>query len=480
MKQIKEVLLDSSEKLQGHINYEQYQNHIITAIFYKYLSHRIEKENNKRLFKYNINFKEAFYNENIEYYGNNIKDESLKELGYFIHPNNLYSQVISDDNLLERLDSAINDLIFKDNSFNDVFDEVDFKNINLTQEFVGVFEEVLKDIDQLSFNNKCYDEYNYLMKYFFKKSYTPTEVSTLLANLTANNDKGNVNVYDAACGSASTLLEFNDKYSNICYYGQEINKTRYNLARINMFMHSVSLDNFRIYNDDSTTTNRKLPLMDMIVSHPPFLKKWEANDELITDERFCSFKKLPPKSRADYAFIESMIYYLKQDGLMAVVLPQGILFRSNAEKEIRKTFLEEKNYIDAVIGLPDKIFHKNIPTCILLLRKNRKKEDKVLFIDASQDYIKDTKLNVIKHDAISKIVDTYKNKKIIDKYSYAASIGEIKQNEYNLNIKRYINNYVEREKIDLKVAITHLKELDLNIEDLNKKQDELIDVISKK
>lgn len=116
----------------------------------------------------------------------------------------------------------------------------------------------------------------------------------------------------------------------------------------------------------------------------------------------------------------------------------------------------------------------------MLLRKNRKKEDKVLFIDASQDYIKDTKLNVIKHDAISKIVDTYKNKKIIDKYSYAASIGEIKQNEYNLNIKRYINNYVEREKIDLKAAITHLKELDLNIEDLNKKQDELIDVISKK
>ena len=368
MEIINEILLESSEKLRGHMEYGEFQQNILGAILFRYLSERIEKENNKKLFKFNINYQEAFEEENLNFYGKNLKKDSLNNLGYFIKPNFLYQNIILKENILKNLNDAVKHVEFQNKSLNDLFDLVNFEKIHDDEDIKNIFEDILKKINQLTFKKQSYDEINYLMKFFLKKSYTPNEISILISKLVSINKKDVENVYDATCGSCSTLLSLKNEINIKKYIGQEINKNNYYLARMNMLMHGINPKNFEIYHEDSTTTQRCLPEIDVVISHPPFLKKWEAHEELLKDERFNTYKKLPPKSKADYAFIETMIYPLKKDGIMAIVISQGVLFRTNAEKDIRKTFLKEKNYIDAVIGLPEKTFYKNIPTCILILK----------------------------------------------------------------------------------------------------------------
>ena len=258
------------------------------------------------------------------------------------------------------------------------------------------------------------------------------------------------------------------------YFGQEIKKNSYRLSQINMIMHGIPTKNFQIFNEDSTTSQRELPPMDAIVSHPPFLKKWDANKHLINDKRFNSYKKLPPKSKASYAFIETMIYHLNEDGIMAVVMPQTILSRSNAEKEIRKTLVKEKNYVDAIIGLPEKTFPKNISACIMIFKKNRNKEDNILFIDASQEFEKTNNQHKLTDYNINKIVNIYKNKSEINRYSHNASISEIKDNDYNLNIKRYVNTFVEKDQINIKESVNEIASLENDILLLKEKEKELL------
>lgn len=474
METINEIIAHSSENLRGHMKFEEYHQNIIAAIFYKYLSYKIEKENNKKLFKFNINFIEAFNEENINYYGPKIRSQSIEELGYFITPNNLYQNIIQENNILQRLDQALEDIQFQDESLNNIFDDVRFQNLESAEQTSEIFRDVLININSLTFKNK--DEFNDLMKYFMKKSYTPTEISTLLSRLVYVEGKNLENVYDAACGSCSTLLELTRKNSVHNFYGQDLNKTTYNMARMNLIMHGILPKNIHIYNEDSTTSKRKLPHMDTIISHPPFLKKWDADIELLEEKRFNSYKKLPPKSKADYAFIETMIYQLKKDGRMAVAMPQGVLFRSNAEKEIRKNFILN-NYIDSVIALPKKTFYKNIPTCIIVFKKNRKNDEKILFIDASREYKKGNSLNILRNDDIEKIVKTYYEKRTIDKYSYSSSIEEVIGNDYNLNIKLYVNTYQQKEKIVIDDALREIRELDDKISKLEDKQKDLINMI---
>lgn len=476
METINEIIACSSESLRGHMKFEEYKQYLITAIFYKYLSYKIEKENNKKLFKFNINFQEAFDEENKDFYGNKIKKESVEELGFFIEPKNLYNNIIKGENILLKFDDAFQEIKFQDETFNNLFDKVKFGNIDLIKETKEIFEEILINIDSLTFKKTLNDEFNDLMKFFMKKSYTPNEISLLLSRLVLQKDKELENVYDAACGSCSTLLRLKDNHVVNNYYGQELNKHTFNMARMNMIMHDILPKNIHIYNEDSTISQRKLPLMDAIISHPPFLKKWDACEELLEEKRFNSYKKLPPKSKADFAFIETMIYQLKDDGIMAVAIPQGVLFRTNAEKEIRKNFILN-NYIDAIIGLPEKIFSKNIPTCIIVFKKNRTEDDKILFIDASQKYEKGFSLNILREIDIDNIVETYRNSTNIDKYSYCASIEEIIENDYNLNIKLYINTYPQKEKISIPHVIEEIDDIDNKIIELNNKENYLINKI---
>ncbi|MDO5825185.1 MAG: type I restriction-modification system subunit M [Methanosphaera sp.] len=471
MENIKDILIYTSQKLQGHMKFEDYRHYILSAVFYKYLSEKIEKENNKKLFKYNINFEESFNDENIQYYGVKIKEENLENLGFFIKPENLYDNILKRTDKIRSLNNAICEIEFESKKLKGIFDIKSYERIFLSQNTIKILEECLININNVSFDDDE-DVANYLMKYFLKKSFTPTQISTLLSKLVTIDRDKITNAYDAACGSCSTLLAINDEADVTNFYGQEIKEHTSNMAKINMIMHEINAKNFHIYNEDSTIIKRSLPKMDVIVSHPPFLKKWNAKENLIEDERFNCFKKLPPKSRADYAFIESMVYQLNDDGIMAVVMPQGVLFRSNAEEAIRRTFLKEKNYIDTIIGLPDKTFHKNIPTCILILKKNRKKDDTILFIDASTSYIKNGKLNILSNEDIDKIVNAYKNKCDIDQYSSNVSIAHIKENNYNLNIKLYIDTFVEKDKINIKESLEEIKKLD-------EKEKELINMITK-
>ncbi len=471
MENINEVISLSSEILLENMKTEEYQQNLIVAIFYKYLSHKIEKENNKKLFKYNINFQEAFNDENNEYYGEKIKEESINELNYFIKPENLYTNIIKKENILLEMNNAIKEIEFQDKKLGKLFTDINFQNMEKNEE---TFKEVLIIIDSLSFKDK--NEFNDLMKSLMKKSYTPPEISTLLSKIVYVEDKILNNVYDAACGSCSTLLKLKENQEVINYYGQEFDRNNYMIGIINLIMHDILPKNIHIYNEDSTISKRKLPQMDTIVSHPPFLNKWAASEELLKEKRFKDYKKLPPKSKADFAFIETMIYQLKKDGIMAVAIPQGVLFRANAEKEIRKNFILN-NYIDTVIGLPEKTFYKNIPTCIIVFKKNRKAEENILFIDASQEYEKSNSLNKLRNIDIDKIVDTYRNRKEIEKYSHLANIREIVNNDYNLNIKLYVNTYQQKDKINVSKTIKEINEIEKKIKLLNDEQKLLIEQI---
>ena len=325
---INDILISSSEKFRGHIEFEEFQNSVMDILFYKYLSYNIEKENNKKLFKYDITFQEAFNEENYEFYGKIIKEENMKILGYFIEPVDLYQNILKSNNVIDDFNKAVKNIKFENEELKKLFTFINSKN---NDELKEAYEYLIQEVNLIKFKNENIDE---LMKYFLKNSFTPIEISKLLCMTVSSTKKDFKNIYDATCGSASTLLMLK-KVANVNnYFGQEIKKNSFRLSQMNMIMHGIPPKNFQIFNEDSTTSQRELPPMDAIVSHPPFLKKWDANKNLINDKRFNSYKKLPPKSKASYAFIETMIYHLNENGIMAVVMPQTILSRSNAEKEI--------------------------------------------------------------------------------------------------------------------------------------------------
>ena len=203
---------------------------------------------------------------------------------------------------------------------------------------------------------------------------------------------------------------------------------------------------------------------DAVVANPPYSAKWSAEPSFLDDERFSDYGKLAPKSKADFAFIQHMIYHLDDEGTMAVVLPHGVLFRGAAEGTIRKYLIEEKNYLDAVIGLPANLFFgTSIPTCVLVFKKCRQADDDVVFIDASQSFEKGKNQNHLTDEDVEKIVETYSKRETIDKYSYVASLDEIKENDYNLNIPRYVDTFEEEEPIDLDQVQRQLKDIDKEI-----------------
>ena len=216
-----------------------------------------------------------------------------------------------------------------------------------------------------------------------------------------------------------------------------------------------------------------------VVANPPYSTEWSPHTELLKyDDRFKDYGKLAPAKKADYAFVQHMIYHLDDNGTMAVVLPHGVLFRGAAEGTIRKYLIEEKNYLDAVIGLPANIFYgTSIPTCVLVFKKCREEDQDVLFIDASNDFEKGKNQNHLTDEQVERIINTYKNRETVDKYSYAANLKEIEDNDYNLNIPRYVDTFEEEEPIDLDQVQQDLNQIDDEIanveEEINKYLKEL-------
>src|SRR5690606_38754431 len=220
------------------------------------------------------------------------------------------------------------------------------------------------------------------------------------------------------------------------FYGQELNRTTYNLARMNVILHDVHYRKFDIRQEDTLEHPQHPDLeAEAIVANPPFSAHWSASQLHMSDDRFSQYGKLAPATKADFAFVQHMIYHLAENGTMAVVLPHGVLFRGAAEQHIRRYLIEEKNYLDAVIGLPANIFYgTGIPTCILVFKKCRENPNDILFIDASRDFEKVKTQNILREEDIEKIVSTYRNRTEIEKYSKVAALSEIAKNDYNLNI----------------------------------------------
>lgn len=239
---------------------------------------------------------------------------------------------------------------------------------------------------------------------------------------------------------------------------------------MNMLLHGIKFSNFKIENGDTLEWDAFGDTQfDAVVANPPFSAEWSAADKFNNDDRFSKAGRLAPKKTADYAFILHMIYHLNEGGTMACVAPHGVLFRGNAEGIIRRFLIEKKNYIDAIIGLPANIFYgTSIPTCILVFKKCRKEDDNILFIDASKEFEKVKTQNRLRPQHIQKIVETYRDRKEIEKYSHLATLKEVADNNYNLNIPRYVDTFEEEEPIDIKAVMAEIKELEAKRAELDK------------
>jgi len=322
------------------------------------------------------------------------------------------------------------------------------------------------------------DAYEYLIKQFAsgagKKAgefYTPQEVSKILAKIVTTGKQKLKSVYDPTCGSGSLLLRVAKEVKDIGgFCGQEMNRTTYNLARMNMILHGVHYRKFDIKQEDTLERPQHIDQQfEAIVANPPFSAKWSANPLFSSDDRFSQYGRLAPSSKADFAFVQHMIYHLAENGIMAIVLPHGALFRGGAEKHIRKYLIENKNFLDAVIGLPANIFYgTSIPTCIMVFKKCRENPNDILFIDASNDFEKVKTQNILREEHISKITDTYRKRTEIEKYSKKATLEEVVKNEYNLNIPRYVDTFEAEADIDIEAIAKEIKAIDHTIKKTDK------------
>jgi type I restriction enzyme M protein len=276
--------------------------------------------------------------------------------------------------------------------------------------------------------------------------------------------------YDPTSGSGSLLLRISKEVEVNNFYGQELNRTTYNLCRMNMILHDLHYRQFDIRQEDTLERPQHLDKrFEAVVANPPFSAQWSANPLFMTDDRFSQYGKLAPSSKADFAFVQHMVYQLADNGIMAIVLPHGALFRGGAEQHIRKYLIEDRNYLDAVIGLPANIFYgTSIPTCIMVYKKCRENPEDILFIDASQHFEKVKTQNMLRDEDISKIVDTYRNRSEEAKYSKRATLKEIVENDYNLNIPRYVDTFEAEDSIDINLIAGELIELDKQMADTDR------------
>ena len=485
-------LWNIANTLRGKMDADEFRDYILGFIFYKYLSEKMECYADELLSEDGVRYTEIDEDcdegkEMLEA----IKEESIDSLGYFLKPSELFSAVAkrgnSDTNnfILDDLTKILRniELSTMGHESEDDFEHL-FEDLDLTSTKLGKTEEakntliakVLAHLGNIDFGLKnserdlLGDAYEYLIAQFAsgagKKAgefYTPQQVSKILAKIVTNKKTKLRSVYDPTCGSGSLLLRVAKEVEDVSnFYAQELNRTTYNLARMNMIMHGVHYRKFDIKQEDTLENPQHLEYrFEAIVANPPFSAHWSANPLFMSDDRFSQYGKLAPKTKADYAFVQHMIYQLDDNGTMAVVLPHGVLFRGAAEGHIRRYLIEEKNYLDAVIGLPANIFYgTSIPTCILIFKKCREDSEHILFIDASREYQKAKNQNILTDENIEHIIDTYKNRKEEEKYSHLATHEEIKENDYNLNIPRYVDTFEEEEPVKLEAVSSELKELE--------------------
>lgn len=496
-KQLQTQLWKIANELRGKMDADEFRDYILGFIFYKYLSEKIELYADSLLKPDGKKYRDIIDDPKVEDYVTAIKKASLSKLGYFLKPTELFHHVAqkgaTNDNLNEDLERILNAIesstmgTDSEDDFDKLFSELDLnasklgKTVSQRNELIA---KVLVHLDKIDFQLEnsqidiLGDAYEYLIGQFAsgagKKAgeyYTPQEVSQILARLVTSGKKELKSVYDPTCGSGSLLLRVAKYVQRVDrFFGQELNNTTYNLARMNMILHDVHYADFDIKQEDTLEHPQHAEYrFEAIVANPPFSANWSANPIHLSDDRFSQYGKLAPSSKADYAFIQHMIYQLDDNGTMAVVMPHGVLFRGAAEGHIRKFLIENKNYLDAVIGLPANLFFgTSIPASILVFKKCRTNPEDVLFIDASKHFEKGKNQNRLRESDIDKIIETYKKRSNEDKYSYIAKLDEIAENDYNLNIPRYVDTFEEEEEIDLNAVVSELRQLDTKSAEIDK------------
>lgn len=485
--ELKSSLWACANDLRGNMDASEFKNYILGLIFYRFLSEQLlEKVNNELKDEDGVTYAEAFYSDD---YKDDIISILLEELGYVIEPEYLWNSIVDSINndkfnitMLSKAINSINESTLGQKSeedFDGLFEDMDLNSNKLgknEQDRSKLIAKVILKIDAIDFKFKdseidvLGDAYEYLIGQFAasagKKAgefYTPQQVSKLLAKIVTLGKDKLKNVYDPTCGSGSLLLRVARECNVVSFYGQEMVSTTYNLARMNMLLHGVKYNRFHIENNDTLEHPDKEILemkFDAVVANPPYSANWSADPKFLDDPRFSAYGKLAPKSKADYAFVQHMLYQLDDAGTMAVVLPHGVLFRGAAEETIRKFIISEKNWLDAVIGLPANLFYgTSIPTCVLVFKKCRTTDD-VLFIDASKEYESGKNQNILSDENVEKILQAYKNRVDVDKYCHVAKLSEIEENEFNLNIPRYVDTFEEEEEIDIQAVQKEIKELE--------------------
>lgn len=502
-KQLETQLWNIANTLRGKMDADEFRDYILGFIFYKYLSEKMHLYADKILAEDGMKYLDIDEDSDLgREYLLAIHDEALDTLGYFLKPSELFSRIAhrgnngaagSDDFILEDLERILNNIeqstlgTESEDDFNKLFEDLDLASTKLgrtVEDRNKIIAKVLSHLDKIDFElentdaDVLGDAYEYLIAQFAsgagKKAgefYTPQQVSMILSKIVTTGKDKLKSVYDPTCGSGSLLLRVAREVQDVGkFYGQELNRTTYNLARMNMILHGVHFRKFDIRQEDTLERPQHTDMdFEAIVANPPFSANWSANPLHMSDDRFSQYGRLAPSSKADYAFIQHMIHHLAENGAMATVMPHGVLFRGAAEEHIRKYLIEERNYLDAVIGLPANIFYgTSIPTCILVFKKCREDADHILFIDASAHFEKVKNQNVLRLEDIDKIVTTYRERNTEDKYSYLAHLDEVRENEYNLNIPRYVDTFEEEEPVDIDAVAEELKGLDREMEETNR------------
>ena len=495
---LQQQLWNIANTLRGKMDADEFRDYILGFIFYKYLSEKMELYANGILKEDKIKYLDISEDTaKGKEYLEAIKEESLEKLGYFLKPSELFKQVAKRGNgngknlsnfIIEDIQKILISIqnstmgTTSEEDFDHLFEDMDLNSTKLgktAEQRNEVIAKVLSHLDKIDFQLENVeidilgDAYEYLIGQFAsgagKKAgefYTPQQASKILARIVTLGKTRIKSAYDPTCGSGSLILRLGKECEVLKFHGQELNRTTYNLCRMNMILHGVHHTRFNIKLEDTLEHPQHAKLeAEAVVANPPFSAKWSANPLFMTDDRFSEYGKLAPSSKADFAFIQHMLYHLAENGVMAVVMPHGVLFRGAAEGHIRKYLIEEKNYLDAVIGLPANIFYgTSIPTCILVFKKCREHPNDILFIDASQYFEKVKTQNHLRDEDVERVVDTYAKRIRIDKYSFVASLDEVRENDYNLNIPRYVDTFEEEKPIDIAVVASELKALETEMQ----------------
>ncbi|MEB2111494.1 type I restriction-modification system subunit M [Xanthomonas campestris pv. campestris] len=514
-KELGKTLWAIADQLRGSMNADDFRDYMLSFLFLRYLSDNYEAAAKKEL---GSDYPDAKAIGNSDktplsvWYAANPDDvaafeqQMRRKAHYVIKPKYLWGNIVNlaktqSHDLLDTLQRGFKHI--EEDSFESEFQGL-FSEINLASDKLGrkyddrnaklcsIISEIARGMALSAKTDSLGDAYEYLIGQFAAGSgkkagefYTPQEISNILSAIVTldsqepkTGPRGKLgSVFDFACGSGSLLLNIRNRMAKSGgsigkIYGQEYNVTTYNLARMNMLLHGVKDTEFEIYHGDTLkndwdwlreTNPAKKPRFDAVVANPPFSYRWEPGEAMAQDPRFKNYG-VAPKSAADFAFLLHGLQYLKDDGVMAIILPHGVLFRGGKEADIRRKLLDD-GHIDTVIGLPANLFYSTgIPVCILVLKKCKKPDD-VLFINAAGHFAKGKRQNQLTDEHIQRIVNTYQNRNKQDRYSRCVSMKEIADKDYNLNISRYVSTAEADKEIVLEAVHADLTAIESRLEE---------------